>query len=103
MNLQAIKRAASNGDKNAKRILDLRAGDDEQTDARSEQINVLKGKAHAHTEAGEHLKAADAHEERGRLHEQAGEHECAKDAYKDAIASHQAAAAKDDEAEEVVE
>ena len=101
MNLEPYRRAAQSGNEQAQHIIDEMGaipetevgGDNSEAQelaAKSEHIGNLKGKAIAHTSAGEHDKAAEAHEERGRFHEAAGEHEAAKDAYKDALASHKA-------------
>ena len=101
MNQDVYKRTAAGGCEQAQHVLDemgampeaeMSEADSEaqKVAARAEHIGHLKGKAEAHTGAGEHDKAAAAHEERGRFHEAAGEHQQAMDAYKDALACHKA-------------
>ena len=100
-NPDVYKRAAASGSQHAQHVLDemgatpdaeLSEADSEahELESRAEHIGHLKGQSMAHTSAGEHDKAALAHEERGRFHEAAGEHQQAMDAYKDALASHRA-------------
>lgn len=97
MNLEPYRRAAASGCEQAQYIVDefgaVPSAEMDETDSSAAIVNAigeLNGRAKAHSEAGEHDKAAEVHEERGRLHESRGEHVQAKDAYKDALASHRA-------------
>jgi hypothetical protein len=97
MNTKLYRRLAADGNANAKHIFDEMGampgeemGEADSSDGFANALGELNGRAKAHSEAGEHDKAAGVHEERGRLHEARGEHERAKDSYKDALDSHRA-------------
>jgi hypothetical protein len=97
MKNELYRRLAADGNKNAKHISDeygavpaAEMDEGDSSDGLTNAIGELNGRAKAHSEAGEHDKSAEVHEERGRLHESRGEHELAKDAYKDALSCHKA-------------